>query len=81
MKGQDFDLFGIVEGKDDLVVVDEHRVQDELDEPLLAVIMDRHDLLYFNTKIFVLDFLPGSILVHFELDFKEVFRLFRILVE
>ena len=43
--------------------------------------MDRHDLLYFNTKIFVLDFLPGSILVHFELDFKEVFRLFRILVE
>ena len=37
----------------------------------LAVIMDRHDLLYFNTKIFVLDFLPGSILVHFELDFKR----------
>ena len=37
MEGQGFDLFGVVEGKDDLVIVDEHRVQEDLDEPLLAV--------------------------------------------
>ena len=37
MEGQDFSVFGIVEGKDDLVIVDEHRVQEDFDEPLLAV--------------------------------------------
>ena len=37
MEGQDFDLFGVIEGNDDLVIVDEHRVQEDLDEPLLAV--------------------------------------------
>ena len=37
MEGQDFSIFGVVEGKDDLVIADEHRVQVDFDEPLLAV--------------------------------------------
>ena len=37
MEGQGFDLFGVVKSKDDLIVVDEHRVQENLDEPLLTV--------------------------------------------
>ena len=37
MEGQDFSVFGVIEGKDDLVIVDEHRVQEDLDEPLLTV--------------------------------------------
>ena len=37
MEGQDFSVFGVIEGKDDLVIVDEHRVQEDFDEPLLAV--------------------------------------------
>ena len=37
MEGQGFDLFGVIEGKDDLVIIDEHRVQEDLDELLLAV--------------------------------------------
>ena len=37
MEGEDFSIFGVVEGKDDLVIVDEHRIQKNLDEPLLTV--------------------------------------------
>ena len=37
MEGQDFSILGVVEGKDDLVIIDEHRVQEDFDEPLLAV--------------------------------------------
>ena len=37
MEGHHFSVFGVVEGKDDLVIVDEHRVQENLDEPLLTV--------------------------------------------
>ena len=36
MECQDFTVFGVVEGKDDLVIVDEHRVQEDFNEPLLA---------------------------------------------
>ena len=37
MEGQDFSILGVVEGKDDFVIVDEHRVQKDFDEPLLAI--------------------------------------------
>ena len=36
MEGHHFSVFGVVEGKDNLVIVDEHRVQEDLDEPLLT---------------------------------------------
>ena len=37
MEGHGFVVVRVVEGKDDLIIVDEHRVQEDLDEPLLAI--------------------------------------------
>ena len=37
MQGNGSVITGVVESKDDLIIVDEHRVQEDFDEPLPAV--------------------------------------------
>ena len=37
MEGDGSVISGVVKSKDDLIIVDEHRVQEGLDQPLLAI--------------------------------------------
>ena len=65
MQGNGSDIAGVVESKDDLIIVDEHRVQEGLDQPLLTVdIRVVHSCELMQEEYNVL-FLQGQILFQF----------------
>lgn len=62
MEGDGSVIAGVVKSKDDLIIIDEHRIQEGLDQPLLAVdirvihscklMQEENDMLFLQTQIF-----------------------------